>query len=929
MKRIISIFIVSVMILASFGYVASAETVHTTAVCSVNISECKTGFNISGKLISAKAGFVAIEVCDENTYAEAFPLPSVVFRDQVTSNSDGSWSCNVNLTNASTGAYVVKIGTSDGDNYNTVCKYTGQDNGTVYTATPSAFALGADNTYTIKLADGIKNGKFLMHFKAKLADDGAPMLRLVALDSASSNLWTGYDSIVDIIRYSDGGWGTGTELDEFPVTNVKKSEIGREYSFDVWFDMDRKLILFYMDGEYWETIQLDKTSSEIWGYSFRTVNTEGNITAEISDFEIIPYLYGTSRDFGECIPAYIYDAPDAYYTTEKTGNIFYNPSEIGFNAQVINPKNEMCSYEYDIKICDEDGDIIYSEKRDITLEALEKKQFKLDFDLNNEEKQYGKMYLKTVFTDKASSEVTAQTETGFLSVRKPQSLNKKIGNNVHFGHYMGDPYTNMNLLKDAGFSSARDFIDYASYTGEIGFSRYDMWKGYAQEYGIERVVFLGGQDEEKHGGVFPTTDEARKDFTAYAVGVAEELNGDAAIIELWNEVDWQVSASDYAKMLIDTVPAIKEVNTNAKIAVMCTARVNETAREWIEAVIRNIKWHNLLNPLDPADYMDIVSIHPYMRNIAPEESGCECGQEDDSVGGLKERVAAIRELLDDNGLSEVELIATEMGYYSTPGGMDTGRWNEGLHHDGLTEKQQAEYSIRAAALLYKDLDHMQFYVINKSQTYNLPEDGIGMTGSYFGKEIPYEGKPVYAAVAAFNDLLGNAEIVQENRSDGNYDYVFETADGGRMHMMWTTDTNATFLYSAETDGIYVYDIYGNKKYVSCNNGIAEISLAGSPIYVEDADFVIVDENGMGFNDQSTKIKAKAYLAESSVAKFEDVILACATYGEGRLISVSVKHITKAGNAETDYINTAGADEIKVFLWENLRPIDDRYINIKR
>ena len=923
MKRFLSIIIAVVIATVGFGGVASAETVHKKG-SGVTITEKSPGFSISGKIKSGKIGMVSIEFCDAKTYSVENPIPSVVHRDQITTAADGTWSYTVNMTGKPKALYNVKISDTDGDIYHAMCEYTGTDSKTVYNTIPRTMSLGADETNTLMFGYGMSSGKFLMHFKADLPDNGESELRFLTYDGPQANMWTGYDTTVDIVRYDGTGWGTGTELDTWSITNVKAVDVGSEHTFDVWVDLDRRLIIYYMDGEYWETIQLDKTSDSIWGCTFRATNSAGENT-EISEFEIIPYIYGGNRSFSKyCMPDYITESIDAYYTTENVGNIFYNPADVSFNAEIINREKEKRLYNYITEICDENDVSLYSEEKLLELEAEEQKDITLSFDLNKADKQYGLLKLKTYFKDTETDEVVTETETEFLSVRKPSALNKKIGNNVHFGHYMGDPYINMNLLKNAGFSSARDFVDYASYTGEVGFSRYDSWQGYAEEYGIDRLVILMGYDTATYGGVFPTTAEGRKNYTDYAVGVAKRLKGDAAILELWNEMDWRTTSEQYALMLLDTVPAIKKVNDTAKIAVMCPARVNASERRWMQGIIDYIQAQGK----NPADYMDIVSVHPYTRNIIPEASECECGQESDSIGNLKARVAAVRKMLDNEGLSKVKLISTEMGYYSTPNSIDSGRWNGGKHQDGISERQQADYSIRTVALLHKDLDHMQFYVINKTQRYDLSEDGIGMTKSYFGNEIPYKGKPVYAAMAAFNDLLGNAEIIQENESGNKYDYVFKKPNGKNMHLMWTTLESATATVTSETGGVYVYDIYGNRTYQTCNGGKAEIALTGSPVYVEEADFFITDQAGNEFSSDSEAVKVTAYVTEEDLSD-GDARLICAAFDDGVLVSVKIKNVTEAGAVETEYVNTENADEVRAFMWNNMKPISGKNLKINR
>ena len=129
--------------------------------------------------------------------------------------------------------------------------------------------------------------------------------------------------------------------------------------------------------------------------------------------------------------------------------------------------------------------------------------------------------------------------------------------------------------------------------------------------------------------------------------------------------------------------------------------------------------------------------------------------------------------------------------------------------------------------------------------------------------------------------------------------------------------------------MYLYDIYGNRRCMASENNEVKISLSGSPVYVEDADFTILDENNEEVNANSKTAKATAYVKTEDVSKFENVWLICAAFNENKLTSIKVKEITEAGKAETEEINVEETEEVKAFLWENLKPINDRYIKIIR
>ena len=126
----------------------------------------------------------------------------------------------------------------------------------------------------------------------------------------------------------------------------------------------------------------------------------------------------------------------------------------------------------------------------------------------------------------------------------------------------------------------------------------------------------------------------------------------------------------------------------------------------------------------------------------------------------------------------------------------------------------------------------------------------------------------------------------------------------------------------------MYDIYGNRTYQTCNGGKAEIALTGSPVYVEEADFFITDQAGNEFSSDSEAVKVTAYVTEEDLSG-GDARLICAAFDDGVLVSVKIKNVTEAGAVETEYVNTENADEVRAFMWNNMKPISGKNLKINR
>jgi hypothetical protein len=210
------------------------------------------------------------------------------------------------------------------------------------------------------------------------------------------------------------------------------------------------------------------------------------------------------------------------------------------------------------------------------------------------------------------------------------------------------------------------------------------------------------------------------------------------------------------------------------------------------------------------------------------------------------------------------------------------------------------------------------------------EKNFGFTEFYSDTEteIPYEAKPVFVAMANFNAMLGNAELIEEN-VDGvnypslwtmsNYDYVFQKG-GKKTHLMWTTSSySRSKTINVPNKAICIYDMYGNVIETQYNsNGSYSITLSGSPVYVEEIDATIleiVDKNG----EVVSKIgdnKELCVKMSSITETTENGMIICATYKNNVLDLVEVLPVeTGKTLARTPYINTENADMVKAFYWK--------------
>lgn len=665
--------------------------------------------------------------------------------------------------------------------------------------------------------------------------------------------------------------------------------------------------------------------------------------------------YGDSSGVAEEIGLSIDRVEDVSISISESGHIFFEPSKIDVNVTLSNG-NTMQTNDIRARVYTEEGNELVFDEAVTTLEMKAQERFsgKLTIDLSKAEKQYGMFVLKLAMVQ-AGTEVTDEdfkAEIRFSVAKKSDELNEKIGIHTQFGHGWADPAVNTKLLKNAGYHGIRDYVAYSQcFAGGVWSEpeRYNKWVDDVNANDLTQIIQLDSTNEG-----FPKTEAEIQNFTNYAVAVVSNLIEDGVYLyELCNEMNWSCTAEEYANLLISVAPAIHAVDENVKLLAFAVAGAdNFHSANWIVDIIKILQERGL----DPHDYIDYISVHPYKPlNQAPEKKtrtcSCTFGTEsfekgesendtNDTIPGDSSLVARMDNLtnrLAEVGCDDISYIATELGWYSYVG--ESGQTDcETCIAKGTTsldEIGQAQYSLRAAALLYNKIEKIYFHTFNnKLSRYTDWEENFGFTMHWSEVEIPYEAKPVFIAMANFNAMLGNAELIQENVEGSSltslwatakYDYVFQK-DGSKIHMMWTPGSgNISKAISAPDKAIYIYDMYGNlvdKQYSS--DGVYNIALSGSPIYVEETVVVpeleIVDKNGKKISKIGSNTELCASMSTLSATK-EKGTLICAAYKDGVLVKAEAVAVD-AGvmSGQTPYLDVRNADMVKAFCWKTVNNV---------
>jgi hypothetical protein len=214
-------------------------------------------------------------------------------------------------------------------------------------------------------------------------------------------------------------------------------------------------------------------------------------------------------------------------------------------------------------------------------------------------------------------------------------------------------------------------------------------------------------------------------FGAFMRRMAKRYQGRIGAWELWNEPNefhhqfWRGDAAAYVRYLLR--PGYREVKAADPEATVVTGGTSYADAEWVRD----------LYAAGAAGLFDALAVHPYMApwDLPPET--------DNGTKWTIVATAAVRAVMLRNG-DDRPIWFTEMGWSSSfP-----------AYSQGVTEEQQADYTVRAVELVRTELpyvENMFFYNDRDRKTDHPRESRFGLLRQDFSP------KPVYRALA---ELLG-------------------------------------------------------------------------------------------------------------------------------------------------------------------------------
>ncbi|MEM1058137.1 MAG: discoidin domain-containing protein [Verrucomicrobiota bacterium] len=312
------------------------------------------------------------------------------------------------------------------------------------------------------------------------------------------------------------------------------------------------------------------------------------------------------------------------------------------------------------------------------------------------------------------------------------------------------------------------------------------------------------------------TQAGRDAYANFAADVVSRYQGKDIIWEIWNEPNlrsfWHENpenksntdemAEEYTALVLDAVPAMKTADPNCRIAVCSISALWSQSFSWFERCIEV----GLLN----AD-IDAISVHPYGFRW-PELA-------------MLEGYPVIRQLLDDNGGTDVAMISSEVGY---PEGWLTAR--------GFTTAQVED--VQAWQFVRQNLiDAMSDVQLGIWYELTDPEWGV--------LENNLTERPTFTAAQVLTTEL-NGYSFQERIDLGDvldFAALFVNAAGDKKLVVWTTPEKTGALNTrrpvdhvvavpvGEAGDYVVTDIFGATTTLTTSSATLDVMLTGAPQYI--------------------------------------------------------------------------------------------------
>jgi methionine-rich copper-binding protein CopC len=367
------------------------------------------------------------------------------------------------------------------------------------------------------------------------------------------------------------------------------------------------------------------------------------------------------------------------------------------------------------------------------------------------------------------------------------------------------------LMAAGGISTARDEAFWSSAETTKGVIQFPQKvKDYKAALDANHVDFLNILD---YGNTLyypdeaPATDEQRAAFTRYAVAAVDEFGTEHTTYELWNE--WNLrdpngaakaSADNYVALLKMVSSAVRAEHPEVKLTGPSLAVIND----WQA-------WFTRFADLGGLDYVDAVTIHPYVQPLDPEASVTY--------------VNTIRNIMAAHG-SIKPIYITEQG------------WATGTNPSAVSEPAQARDLVRGQLLAYGNgvARYSSYNFMDSGNDPSNVEHRFGLVRNRLDSRGALVPKPSYVATAVLARQIDELPLLGQTRfGNGGYDVSFDAGGGQSVHAVWSATPGVVAATAPAGSTVQVTNLYGVETTLTADaGGHVWVTAGPDPVYLKGA-----------------------------------------------------------------------------------------------
>lgn len=430
-------------------------------------------------------------------------------------------------------------------------------------------------------------------------------------------------------------------------------------------------------------------------------------------------------------------------------------------------------------------------------------------------------------------ECAGQTYETTLAVLTPFDLSRipdsPFGVCTHYGQLWGadtDPGAeskespeSIPLVARAGFKTIRDELTWSRNEPVRGTCAFPNAHGHFMarcgEHSVKTLAILNYANRHYDGGHTPHTDEGVDGFAAYARRIVRRYGQQLRAVEVWNEFNGAFSNGPgakrpeaYLKILKATYHAVKEEQPDLQVIGPA-------------AVTLPYSWLERLFALGALEYLDGVSVHPYIFPRQPDTH-------QDSLDALLDKLQVLIRRYNDGQPKPLHL--TEFGWPTQN--------NQGHFKDGVSVTRQARYAVRSSVLaLAAGAEKLYWYTLNSSgPDPEKREHHFGLLHHPDDPKGAFTPKPAYVSLSVMLRELSAATFRgRDDTADGLFSFVFER-EGQPLRVMWLADRNGQPAGTREITvnaaaPLEITTMMGKTFQAEPREGRTTLTLSAEPIYV--------------------------------------------------------------------------------------------------